>query len=889
MLGKTVSFCVQFLLLGLLGLAGFSVHGQTAIPQDSTKIPAKDSSQTAELEALKANSDLKSKIEYEATDYMILDLDGKTLKLVNTSKVDFEELTLNADTILMDWETNILTAKGKMDSTGQLVGRPEFQDGDQRYRSDSMNYNIQTQKGLVYGARTQQDENYILADKVKKEDGDVYYIHDGKVTTCDHEHPHYYIKSRKLKVLPKDKIITGPLMLVIEDFPLPVILPFGFFPNQTGKKSGIVMPTYGEAADRGFFLRDGGYYFAVSDQMDFMLRGDIFSKGGWRLEASTSYNKRYRMNGTLMLEYGKQKFGMPEDPSYRLTTDFWVRWNHRQTITPQANFTSNVNLGSSSYNQNYSYNEQDYLSNTFKSSITYQQSFANSPWRITAAADHSQNTNTEEITLGLPNVTVNRSRWFPFKPKDPQKSSAWYSKIGLNYSMNLKNQISVPDSLFDDVTLRITEPVALPTIVAEGDTTYEFKRALDYYQNGILHTVPITTQLNLAKYINISPNLQYREYWYIKTLEKTLDTTTNELVNEDIYGFAAARSFQFNLNASTRIYGMYQVKNSKRQVAFRHTLLPTLGYSYKPDFSEPFWGFYNTVAEDTLGNTQTYSRFSGGIFGGPSAGEIQSLNFGISNILEMKLLSKKAEKDTTIKDPFNKFNLLDNLGARGSYNFAADSLNLSFINLSARTNLFNNKLTLQITGNIDPYVVTAEGVRLNTYQATIGRTLGRLNDINFTFNTGFQSKNQGGVQVQSDPQNLGPVRPARLSDEEWEHIQYFRSNYVDFEVPWRLNLSYTLRYTNSGRSRDTTMTLNFNGDFNITPKLKIGYTSGYDFQEKDFSYTSVSIYRDLHCWEMSMTWIPFGARKSYNFSINVKSSTLRDLKLTKRNDWQDRF
>ena len=635
----TVSRFVHTMILFLIGSTFSYVNSQVTVPNDSIKNVAKDSAlvlsdslptnpdssdtggdstKIVDVETMKAQSDLKAKIDYNSNAYMVLDMESKTLKLVSKGKIDYEDMSLAADTIIMNWENDILTAKGRLDSTGQLIGRPEFEENDQKYRSDSMRYNITTQKGLVFGARTRQDENYILADRVKKGEGETYYIENGKFTTCDHEHPHYYIKSKKLKIIPRDKIITGPLMLVIEDFPLPIIVPFGFFPNQTTKKSGVVMPTYGEAADRGFFLRDGGYYFAINDKVDLLLKGDIFSKGGWRLDGSTSYNKRYKFNGTFGLQYGIQRFGEKEDPSFRETREFWVKWNHNQTLTPQATFKANVSAGTSTYNQNFSYNAQNYLTNTFVSTVNYNQSFANSAWRMGITGNHSQNTNTQQVTLGLPDLTVNRTRWFPFKQLG-SPGDQWYKKIGLSYTMSLKNQISVPDSLLGQILTQPNQFFELTSISGE-DTLTEFKRGLDYYKNGISHSIPITTQINLAKYINISPSVNFREFWYIKTLEQNYVDSTQSIESTDVYGFSATRSFDASVSASTRIYGVYQFKN-KKKTAFRHTFQPSIGYSYKPDYSDDFWNVFREVQVDSIGNTTLYSRYQGPYLEDPLPGK----------------------------------------------------------------------------------------------------------------------------------------------------------------------------------------------------------------------------------------------------------------------------
>ncbi|MEM0998364.1 MAG: putative LPS assembly protein LptD [Bacteroidota bacterium] len=891
-----VFFSIHFFAIAIFASLCSYGYSQNNVPGDPAKNPAKDSlvtpadsGQAAVLERLKLESDLETSIDYKSKDIMILDVEGKTLFLRESGELSYEDMKLAADSVSVNWETNTLTAGGLVDSTGQLSGRPELTENDQNYQAQGLSYNFKSRKGIVTGARTKQGEDYILADKVRKEDETTYYIKDGKFTTCDAEHPHFYIKSSKLKILPRDKIITGPLMLVIEDFPLPLILPFGFFPNQTGKRSGIVMPTYGEAADRGFFLRNGGYFFAINDNLDLMLRGDIFSRGGWRLEASTDYNKRYHFTGNFQAEYGYQRFGESTDPSFREERNFWVKWRHQQTLNPQADLRADVSLGSSNFFSANSYNEQEYLTNTIKSTVNFSQRFANSPFRLNVQLSQSQNTQTKNVTLGLPTLTVTRTRWLPFKGKNAT-GNKWYHKIGLNYTGNLRNQVSLPDSLVDDVLFNPTGQVTLVT--ESGDSTITTTQpALDYFSNGISHAIPITTQLNLFQYITLTPSFSFNEYWYIKSVEKTFNAETNSVDTENIYGFTTARDFRFSLNTATRLYGVFQFKKSKKGRAIRHTLQPSLNYTYRPDFSAEGWGFYDRVQSDTLGNELVYSRFEGSIVGGPGAGEQQTLSLGLNNILEMKWKKEGAEQDTTKKDPYTRINLLDNFGANMSYNFAADSLNLSPLTFSARTNILNNKFSVQLNGAVDPYAVSGTGVRTNTFRIEKNGNIGRLSTLSLAFNAALTSKR--GQQNATAPLPGVGIRPnpapGVIPDAEWNTMQYYRDLYVDFNSPWRLNLSYLLSYTNTGLVKDTTMTLNFNGDLNLTPKWKLGFTSGYDFNNNDVSYTSFTIYRDLHCWEMSMTWIPFGDRQSFNLAINVKSATLKDLKLTKRRDWQDRF
>jgi hypothetical protein len=856
---------------------------QIPVVGDTLKNQAKDSLKVVKGDTIKPKSDLKSPINYKATQYMLLDVKGKLLFLNDGGELTYEQMKLLADSVVVDWNTSTVSATSRTDSSGKRVGKPQFEDNGQKYDAEDMTYNFKSQKGLVEGAKTKQGEEYVLAEVVKKANDETYYIQNGKFTSCELDHPHYYIRSKRLKVIPGKQIITGPVQLVIEDLPLPLILPFGFFPNQTGKKSGIIMPQYGEAADRGFFLRNGGYYFAINEYVDFLLAGDIFSKGGWRLEGKTNYNKRYQYNGAFSLSYGVQEFGEPADGSlYRKESNFWVTWQHKQNIDPQTTLNASVNAGSTNYLAQNSYDEQQYLSNTLKSSVTFNHAFPNSGWRINATLDHTQNNRNKEVSMGLPTVALTRARFFPLKGRN-SVGNKWYHKVGASYSMNLKNQITAPDSLIPQLLLNPGGNLTMVEInegIGGKDTVTTTQRGLDFFRNGVMHTVPISTQFNLLQYINIAPTFNYRERWYFKERQKTWDLDSNKVDLNDTYGFFTARDFDFNLNASTRLYGIFDLK-SKKGTMVRHTFLPAVGYRYRPDFSNPGWNVYRTVQTDTAGTLTPYSRFENSLFGSPSAGAEQAMTFSIGNVLEMKYRNKAAEKDTTIKDPWTRLTLLDNFSLSSSYNFAADSLNLQPVAMSARTNFLNNKLTLNWNGTLDPYAVNAQGRRIDTYRMDLNGRIGRLSNMSLALGTRLTSKNKKG----QDPAETD----SQLARNPNQDLRFFRDLYVDFEVPWTFNVNYILNYTNSGIRKDTTMTLNFSGDFNLSPKWKFGYTSGYDFSNKDFSYTSVTIYRDLHCWEMSMTWVPFGIRKSYNVSLNVKSSTLKDLKLTKRRDWQDQF
>jgi hypothetical protein len=854
-------------------------------------------------DSLKQNSDIKEPIKYSAKDSIEMIMDSSILILHNTAVLGYQEMSLEAYTIKVNWGENMMSATGHVDSVGKYADKPVLTEDGQKYLADSMKYNLKSQRGIVKQAVTQDGDSYITGETIKKSNDGAYYIKEGRFTTCDHPDPHFYIRSPKLKIIPKKQIISGPLNFVIEDLPIPIVIPFGVFPNQTGRRSGIVFPTYGESPERGFFLRDGGYYFAISDKVDLLLKGDIYTNGSFRLDGSTSYNVRYKLDGTFGLEYGRQRY-LEDNGDIRVDNNFAVKWTHNQTIDPTSSFRSSVNAASSGFFQRNSYNERDYLQNTLKSSITYSKSFANSPFRLTASLDHAQNLQTKIVDLGLPNLQFAKARTFPFKPKKGVSRGRFYEKIGYSYTLDLTNKLSVPDSLFAGVLFNPTGQVTYHP--SETDTlTNVTRNSSTYFKNGIRHSIPITTQFNALKYINFTPNFTFNEFWYLKRQEKTYFAAQDSVGISEVNGFSAARSFQTGISASTRIYGIFAFKKSERKTAIRHTMAPTFTYTYKPDFSTDFWGYYKDVQIDTTGKTERYNPYSIGAYGGPASGEQQSVTFSLQNLLELKTMPRKrrdsdttdvtgAEEKTTRlggaaaqdsvsggkkKDEFMRVNLLDNFGLSATYNFAAKELNLSDINLDARTNLFKNKLQVQSRAALDPYKVDAEGKSINTFywQGSHAR-MPRMSLFNFALSTTLASK-----------KTAGGKRTDRVTEDEWRDIQYFRDMYVDFDLPWKSTVGVVLNYTNSGLVRDTTVSLNLTGDFNLTPHWKIGYTSGYDFMEQDFSYTSFSIYRDLHCWELSMTWIPFGDRKSYFLTLNVKSSTLKDLKLTKRNDWQDRF
>ena len=853
------------------------------------------------LDSLKQNSDLQSQVEYHATDSIVFDIENRLLYLHSKGKgekegpnLKYEEITLAADSIVIDWENTTLFATGKMDSSGQISGQTTFSEAGQDYSAKKIAYNFKTQKGKINYARTNLDGDIIHGEHIKKDSGNVYRIKNGQFTTCDADTPHYHIRSSKLKILPGDRIISGPLNLVIEKFPIPIVVPFGFFPNNATKSSGVILPEYGEAADRGFFLRNGGYFFAINDTVDLEIRGDIFSKGGFRIQVGSHYNVRYKYSGYISWQTGYQKFGekwgdgeFERDEAYSASLTHKFNWTHDQRINPTATLKAKVDIGSTDFNRFNSYNTQDYLSATLTSSVAYNQSFPNSPYRLSVTATHNQNTQTGLVNLGLPSITFSKKYDNPFKSKKGISKDRWYEKIGYSYTLNARNQISAQDSLLLPIFTNMFQRQRVELVTTEGagdtaqfDTTYV--DPLDYFNNGIQHAIPINANFTAFKYINITPSLTYNEWWYFRTVRKYFNYSDNAFVTDNVNGFSTARAFRADVSANTRIYVISQIKGSKRGTKFRYQFNPSIGYGYKPDFSNEMWGFFEDVVYDTAATPTRYSRFEGGLFGGPTAGEQQAINFGVTNILEMKYKNlKQLESDTSAaaqKDPFTLVRLIDNLSVNSSYNFAADSLKLSPFNMAMRTTLFQKKVNIQANATLDPYVFDQDaGRKIDTYVWEKRRGLGRITRATLAVNTGFRSK-----------KTQGEKRYDRLDPAKYSDVLAAYDAYVDFTVPWSINFGYNLSYTDNGITKDTVQTLTFSGDFNLTPKWKVVYNSGYDFTNRDFSFTRFSITRDMHCWEMSLNWVPFGDRQSYTFSLNVKNPTLKDLKLTKRSDWQDR-
>ena len=780
-----------------------------------------------------SNFSFEDEIIKDAKDSINIDLKNKKIFLYGNAKILYKDIKIEAGFIEIDWNTNLITAKPKLDTLGKKIQIPFFKEGEESFNAEEIKYNLKSKKGIIKQIKAKEGEGFILGDKVKKTENDILYLKNGDFTTCDHDKPHFSIRSKKIKVIPGEKIITGPAYLRLFNFPTPLALPFGYFPNNQKKSTGLIFPSYGESANLGFFLKEGGYYFTLSDKADLSIKGDIYSKGSWGLKSLFRYKQRYKYSGNFDLSYGNIINSEKGFPDYSVKKDFFVRWNHKQDAkaNPTLQFSANINAGSSTYHRNNTFNSNEYLSNTFQSSVNLSKRWEGKPFSLSANLRHNQNTQTKIINLSLPDISFNMNRIFPFKNLGKKGKESWFHKIGVSYSSNLRNDVSIADSLLFS------------------------KESIKSFRNGIRHSIPISTSVKVLKYFTFSPRINYTERWYTNQINKSWNSTDSTIITDTLNKFTRAGEYNITAGLNTKIYGLVQFKKGKVK-AIRHVITPNLSFSYKPDFSNSQYGYYKNVQSST-GNTEEYSIMQNGIFGSPSKGKQGNIILNISNILEAKLNSKKD----TIKST-KKIKIFENLNVGSSYNIFADSLNLNDINLNARTR-FLDVIDFTFSSRYDPYVVNENFTNnVNKFELFENGRLARFTNANTTV----------GLTISNNTFK-------KKKEEEKE-----KNN----KISWSFNANYSLNYNKGYRSSefsDTIQTLNFSGDLKISDKWKLNFQSGYDFDTKELTYSSINIYRDLHCWEMILNLIPLGYHRSYTFTIRVKAAILQDLKLERKRDW----
>ena len=810
---------------------------------------------------------LKTKVDYTATDSLIFEVDNKKAFLYKESEVTNEGTKLKSGYIEVDFGNSNISAKPLKDSTGKVHEKPEFSDDKgESFNSDEMKYNFQTKRGLIKNIFTEQGDGFMHGQIVKEDSDKVSCIKNGAYTTCDLEHPHFAIQFSKAKVIPNDKIITGPAYISIEDVPTPLVLPFGFFPNQKGRCDGVIIPAYGSSATRGFFLEKGGYYFGLSDYADLSLKGDIYTRGSWGLNATSNYKKLYKYTGIIDLRYANDVIGdldVPniagQTPGHTILKSYHFSWHHTQDskANPSSTFSASVEAGSNNFNHLNSYTPTNYLASTNSSSISYNKnwSFGN----LTTAIRHTQNLTDSSISVILPDVTFNVNRFYPLKSSSTVGAKKWYEEIGVSYILNSKNQLDTKDYLL-------------------------FKpKTFDKLNNGVQHSIPISTSFKILKYFSLTPSINLHDWNYFKTIRKVYDTTaTNNIKTDTINGFTNAFACNFSANLSTKIYGMMQFKKGKI-VAIRHIITPSISFVYTPDFGASNYGYYKSFFNKSTNKFESYSIFEKGIYGGPTQSKSGALNFGFSNNLEMKV---RAPKDSV--NPIKKVVLIENLSITSSYDFFKDSLKLAPISISGHTILFKN-LNLNYSSILDPFrTISKYGnyTRINEYEWDKYQV--PLQFINTTWNVGLSWNLNSNSTFKKNKKPITNYVSDKATPEELNMINSNRDDYVDFNNPWNLIVRYNLRRYTEYTSKPTIIqTLDFTGDLSLTPKWKVMFTSGYDLLHKKMTFTTFDLIRDLHCWELRFHIIPFGFNKSYMLTINVKSSVLQDLKITKRKDWRD--
>ncbi len=863
------------------------------LPKDSIRLSVGDSlslfRKTAYIDSLKKVSDLKAKVAYNAEDSIVFDVANELLLLYGKAHIEYEDMKISAYKIVVDWKTQTISAEGKVidEATEEIMDKPNFTQGEQTYTAKKMSYNFKSKKGRVIEARTTEGEGFLLAEKVKRLPDNSFYGLNGKYTTCNEpDHPHFYIKSKKMKVIPNSKIISGPLNLVIEDFPIPIVIPFGFIPNTKKKTTGLILPTYGEQGQRGFFLSGLGYYWGGNPYFDLLAKADIYSKGGWGLNGQTRYKYGSRLDGGISVSYGIIKFNEPNDPDYQKTVGWKIQANHSHRINQNTNISGNISFDKN-FNRNLTLDIRNNTQNIQTSSLAFSKSkIGKIPVSLSVSGNMNQDVNRGVLSLTLPDVNLNMASQTPFKNLKSTKD-IWnpLKQLSTQYTFSATNRISAIPTFLLLPVLESPNRIFHYTDVNTADSAFKTVEGRAFFQNGIKHYIPISTQIKVLKYVNISPNFTYNEYWYFKSQQKYFDADSNKVVTRNVNGFKTARDFQFNLRAGTTLYALLANKASKRGMVVRQMMIPAVTYSYKPDFSDSKWNSFGAY-QDTLGKEIKYNRYANSGLGSPSQGESQALYFTLHNEFEMKLLKKASFKPDfpEKEDKFQKIKLLDALDANFSYNFAADSFQLSPILLNARTTVFNRKININSSVNVDPYAYSKDSLkprRLPVFEWTENQRLGRLTTAQVSVSTSFQSQKK-----------VGTLKKSTTFDEvEYAAIRNYMDGYMDFNVPWSINLNYNLNYSKQTYAKPTvTNIFGFSGDLSLTPKWKIGYRSGYDFKNKKLTDdTNITFHRDLHCWDASFSWFPLGRFQSYQLTINVKSSTLQDLKLNKKNNWTDRF
>ena len=812
---------------------------------------------------------VEAEVKYSAIDSIVFSMKSNKVYMYENGQVLYQNIELNSAFIEFSLDSTIVYATGATDSTGAVYGKPIYKEGTDEYHANELRYNFSTKRGIVKGVFTKQEEGYLHSELTKMHsDGSVHLLH-GKYTTCDlEENPHFYFALTKAIVIPKDKIISGPLYFVLADVPTPIALPFAFFPNKGKQTSGILTPSFGEDNLKGFYLRDFGYYLRINDLWDLALTSDIYSNGSWEAQAVMSYMVKYKFRGGFDISYANNITGDKNDIDYTPSSNFWVRWNHSQDpkARPNVTFSANVDFGTSNFHQNNSTNYTQALKNEFGSSISYSKRWAYLPINFTSSLSHRQNTQSKMISLTAPQLAFNMNRIYPFQTErytGQRFVDKIFGKISVGYSADLKNVVSEADSI-------------LFTNEAE-------------WKNGFHHEVPISANYNFLKFFSLSPSVTYNGNVYTSRITKNWDSQLNydELTNQysggvnadTLTGFSYAHAINpsISFGVNPRFFGMYQFTRENRKVeAIRHVMAPAASISFSPEFSSTKDRYNNVYYDENNDKEVEYSIYENGIYSTPSPSRRSgSINLSLNNNIEMKL---KSKSDTT--EEFRKISLIDKLNFGASYNIFKDSLNWSDVSVNSSTKLFNI-FDITASASFSLYDVDTSGTVINSFLYKQGGAPLRMNYFNTSVRFGLSPGLFTAVEF------TNPFAMPYL----WE--DYYRYSYVDFSLPWTLNFQYDFKINNKFSKVTKTFepvieqTCKIDGNINLTEKWGFRFSTGYDIENKQISSTSMGITRDLHCWQMELSWIPFGKYQSYNFIIHIKSSTLKDVKWKRNKSWTE--
>ena len=893
------------------------VHGQEPMPADqlapnSPLLEAQnDTIDTLAVEPTPQpkKEAIDAKIEYSSSDSVVIT--GKGIaSLFGSGELNYKSMNLTAEYIRMHMDSSTLYAKGVLDTiVDEWVGKPVFTEGEESYETSEISFNFKTQKAYIRNVITEQGEGFLIADKTKKVEGDVLMMAGGKYTTCDnHDHPHFYLSLTKAKVKPGGYIATGPAYLVVGDVPLPLAIPFGFFPFTDSYSSGLIMPNFGDDYTRGLYFSGLGYYFAINDYVDLQVTGDIYSRGTWAVRAKSKYIKRYKFSGNVAVDYRWDVTGDKDMPDYRVDKNLSVQWSHTQDskANPYSNFSASVNFKTAGYNRsniNSYYDVQANAENTTSSSVSYTQRFPDSPWSLGLSMSLTQRNKDSTLNVTLPSLTVNMSRIYPFKRKKATGKEKWYEKISLQYSGSFTNSITCKESEF-------------------------FKSSfVKDWDNRLNHRLSSSASFTLFKYINITPSLSFTDRMFFSRVDQSWNEQLNQVQKDTVMGFYNVYNFNASISMSTKLYGYYipfRKWFGDKVDRFRHVMTPSISFSYNPDFGAEFWakrygGFYGSydkpvTVRDEAGNwvpkldenglpiyeVVNYSRFKEA----PGRGASATLAFSLGNNLEMKL---RNDKDTTGKEPYKVYSIIDNLSISGGYNFIADSMNWSNFSVNLRIKIPKVNYTINLSGQFDPYMytTTASGahVRCNELYWNHGRFphfLGTSTSFSYTFNNDvvkkwFEKKDTGvKPEEELDEENVDDLEEESLQgkknrNDNRNKDEVTDDGYLFAKIPWSLSVSYSLRYMPGTEWNEKKNyykmvfrhNLSFSASLGLGSGWKASTTLSYDVNAKKMAYTSINVTRDLHCWSMSASFVPFGPFKSYTFHIGVNASMLADLKYDK--------